>query len=263
MNNAQLPRLPWHASAFTRLEPAAQIYLGAAIAASLVLLPTFALDFYWQALVLALLLLGIGLLRMWLVPLLLTLVMINYLITEAPLTLGTNLVLVDLIVAVSVLTAVVASSRYVVLSAAAVPYYRGSLWSRLTIPLTRLFQRWRSPLPRGIPPRDSRAFRGGELATGAARIVAAVVIAATLLSLFPLDPRSAGRTGIIPPASRAIELGSVLVIVAIAICLFVAGAAWQSLTPRQARMFLRGEATGAHQADLVRMARYQSRKHKS
>ena len=237
--------------------PGVLLYLIVAVLASLYLVPTFEVAFGWQMLTLAIVLIGTGLYRLWLVPLMLLLVMTNLVITEEPIYFGPYFGLYHLLMALAVLTFVVAASRYAVLAGTPVAYYQGSLMSRMSVPIRRILSRIRSQRPKGVEPRDPATFRATEVVTAVIRIVLAVIVAAAILSTYRLDPTIGQRTGIIPTVTRTIELGVTLVIAGIVIHFVIDTLCWRFLSAREARMFLRNEVTSEYGADLARMARYQ------
>lgn len=257
MNQWLADRIDQEITRWQQTPPAVLLYLGVAILAAFYLIPLFAIDYFWQILTFAVVLTGIGLYRRWLIPLMLLLLITNQLVAEVPISIGPYFGLYDLTIALAVLTFVVAASRYVVLAGTPVSYYQGTWFERLATPFRQMLARWRNPAPLGISPRDPATFRMAELITGAIRIVAAVIVAAAILSAFPLDPRAGQRTGIIPTVSRTVELAATLTIAAIVIHFVIDTFCWRFLSRRQARMFLRREVTSDYAADLGRMARYQ------
>jgi hypothetical protein len=238
-----------------RQTPASLFYLLVAVVAALYLAPTLTIDFGWQLFALAVALVGIGLYRMWLVPVVLLLVMSNLAVSEVPINFGPYHGLADLLMALVVLLFVVSASRYLVLSGQIVRYYRGSPLAGLETPIKRLIRRWKQPETQGVRSRDSSTFDSLEIATGLGRIVLAVAVAAIVLSVFRLDPSVGQQTGIVPTATRTIELVATLVIVLVAIYAAVAAVSWKFLTPAQARMVIRREVIDEHDSDLQRMAR--------
>lgn len=263
MNEKQI--IDWlrqQAERIREASPVAVLYLLAAVCAAVYFMPIFEIGIYWK-LTVTISLVAIGCLRLWLVPLVLILVMGNLVLTEAPINFGPYHSVGDLLLAAAVLLFVVAASRYVVLAGAVASYYRGAWLSRVLTPLKHLIRQWRDSSPRGVVGRAPATFRPLEVVTGLVRIVLAVVAAALILSYFPLDPYSGASYGILPTATRAIEVGVALVAALVILYTVIESIAWHFLSPAAARMFLRGELNRELRADLVRIARYRFKKRKA
>ncbi len=211
----------------------------------------------WQFLFFVVFVAGVGLYRLWLLPIALILLQIDLFQTELPIWENEQATIGQQIYAGAALLLVVASCRYVVVSGSIVSFYRRSAVSQFFAALKRVVPLWTPHGPSGIAPRAPGTFSSTELITGLLRVVLSVAVAATVLSVFAMDPYSASSTGLLPTANRAIRVGVGVLIVGASLYYVIEAIAWQLMSRREANMFLRGIVTTEHHADLQRIVRRQ------
>jgi hypothetical protein len=94
---------------------------------------------------------------------------------------------------------------------------------------------------------ESPTFRssagGAEFLFLAVRVIASVVLTASLLALIPHDPHAPDDVALIPTAHRAIKLGLVFCVGIIVVNTVFNAISWRRLSPRAARLFLESQMT--------------------
>lgn len=136
------------------------------------------------------------------------------------------------IVAVSLLALLLSLQRYLQLPEPA----------RLRELLQRMFDRFRLPSWLVIRrERESAAFQSsagfGELLLLGLRVIAAVVFAAWLLALVPVNPEAPNDVALLPTAHRSIKLGVGFAVAVILLNTILNSISWRRLAPRSARLF--------------------------
>ena len=108
--------------------------------------------------------------------------------------------------------------------------------------LQQTFDRFRLPTWLAIRrEKEAATFQGspgfGELLLIGFRVVAAVVFAAWLLALVPVNPEAPNDVALLPTAHRSIKLGVGFSVAVIVLNTILNSIAWRRLTPRGARLF--------------------------
>ncbi|MFT5525014.1 MAG: hypothetical protein ACI9HK_002980 [Pirellulaceae bacterium] len=233
------------------------VYLATAIIAYLCLASTFSLDFFGRSWLVLFLLASFAVLRIWLVPWLLLLLMVDLVLTERPTTFGDLQSVDNLIYAAIVLVFVSAASRYVVLAGTVLPFHSASLTGKLGAVVRRFLPASMRSDPVGLQPREKRTFSAVELVTGLVRVALAVLLAATIMSAIPADVDTPRNIGLLPTAVRTVRIGGTLLVGALAVYYVVEAISWQLMTKSEARIFLRSVITEETSPDISRVVRYQ------
>lgn len=114
--------------------------------------------------------------------------------------------------------------------------------TRLRELLQQAFDRFRLPswlvMRREKEPATFQGSAGfGEVLLIGFRVVAAVVFAAWLLALVPVNPEAPSDVALLPTAHRSIKLGVGITVAVIVLNTILNSIAWRRLTPRGARLF--------------------------
>jgi len=169
--------------------------------------------------------------RMWM-PGLLLLIVQTALYLEQPQLMIDRISPFDLLISFSVVTLLIASSRFLLLAPEQSP----------VAAVTKTTQRWLPQTFRRLtvsPLSRSGDHAGGtERATGLLRAAVAVAGAAILLMSIPIIPDSRDEVQLIPVGLRLISLGILLLGIFLVTDFLLSIVAWKRISPREARLFL-------------------------
>ncbi len=242
--------------------PAAGTYLAALLVSILIVMPQFTGSgdkrLVWVFLAG---LIGLVLLRLWMVAALFLLLQVKLSFSE-PTRYVSELSGGELIFGVGVLVMLIAGSRLVSLTSPMVAP-DSTMFSLIRTVIRRLRSDTSEEQNAVMPTRRGNTFSTMEGLTGLVRAIISVLAAAYLLSLLPLDPTTRDELLLFEWAVRPITLGVILIIVYQLTQAILGTLGWRRLSEPEARVYLRSEFVDWPHRDIRGVVKRQVRERRN